>query len=75
MPDLVAVAGRLDTVVAGMTGAPRADVQRAIASGLVKVDGRTRPKSLRLAGGETLEVPLRTGPVAGRPAGSGPVRR
>ena len=51
-------AGRLDAVVARLTGAPRADVQRAIAAGLVRVDGATRPKSFRLEGGERIEVEL-----------------
>jgi 23S rRNA pseudouridine1911/1915/1917 synthase len=50
--------GRLDAVVAEMAGVPRADVQRAIASGRVLVDGRSRPKSFRLAGGERIEADL-----------------
>jgi 23S rRNA pseudouridine1911/1915/1917 synthase len=53
--------GRLDVVVARRAGAPRADVQRAIARGLVHVDGRPRPKSHRLSGGERIEARL-TGP-------------
>jgi 23S rRNA pseudouridine1911/1915/1917 synthase len=52
--------GRLDAVVAKLTGAPRADVQRAIADGSVLVDGASRPKSFRLAGGERLTVDLAT---------------
>jgi 23S rRNA pseudouridine1911/1915/1917 synthase len=48
--------GRLDSVVAARLGIPRADVQRAIASGGVTVDGEPRPKSHRLAGGERIEV-------------------
>jgi 23S rRNA pseudouridine1911/1915/1917 synthase len=48
--------GRLDAVVARLAGVPRADVQRAIASGRVLVDGERRPKSFRLVGGERLEV-------------------
>jgi 23S rRNA pseudouridine1911/1915/1917 synthase len=55
---LVAEAGRLDAVVARLTGAPRADVQRAIAAGAVLVEGESRPKSFRLAGGERLTVEL-----------------
>jgi RNA-binding protein YlmH len=35
--------GRLDAVVARMTGEARADVQRAIAGGKVRVDGEPRP--------------------------------
>jgi 23S rRNA pseudouridine1911/1915/1917 synthase len=50
--------GRLDAVVAEMAGVPRADVQRAIASGRVLVDGRSRPKSFRLGGGERIEADL-----------------
>lgn len=50
--------GRLDSVVATKLGVPRADVQRAIAQGLVLVDGRPRPKSHRLAGGEQIEATL-----------------
>lgn len=53
-----ATAGRLDAVLAALTGAGRADVQRAIAGGRVRVDGEARPKSFRLAGGEILEVDL-----------------
>jgi 23S rRNA pseudouridine1911/1915/1917 synthase len=48
--------GRLDAVVAKLTGLPRADVQRAIVDGAVLVDGAARPKSFRLRGGERLEV-------------------
>jgi 23S rRNA pseudouridine1911/1915/1917 synthase len=61
--------GRLDSVVARHLGLPRADVQRAIGRGLITVDGVTRPKSFRLAGGELVsgEIPLRGGlePEAG----------
>lgn len=66
-PDFVAVAtpGRLDSVLAALTGAPRADIQRAIAAGGVLVDGFERSKSTRLAGGERLEV---TWPHGGAPA-------
>ena len=35
----VATAGRLDAVLAELTGLPRADVQRAISAGRVTVDG------------------------------------
>jgi 23S rRNA pseudouridine1911/1915/1917 synthase len=55
---LVGEPGRLDAVLARLTGAPRADVQRAIAAGTVLVDGSVRPKSFRLAGGERLSVDL-----------------
>jgi 23S rRNA pseudouridine1911/1915/1917 synthase len=51
---VVATPGRLDAVLAGLTGRPRADVQRAIAAGLVTVDGTPRPKSFRLEGGESI---------------------
>jgi 23S rRNA pseudouridine1911/1915/1917 synthase len=48
--------GRLDAVVARLADLPRADVQRAIVDGRLLVDGRTRPKSHRLTGGERLEL-------------------
>ncbi len=48
--------GRLDIVLTRLTGAPRADVQRAISAGRVVVDEQVRPKSFSLAGGERLEV-------------------
>ncbi len=48
--------GRLDAVLARVTGLTRADVQRAIVSGLVTVDGVVRQKSFALTGGETLEM-------------------
>src|SRR5947207_15745458 len=54
--EFVARAGRLDAVVATLTGTPRADVQRMIAAGHVSVDGIRRTKSHRLAGGERLVV-------------------
>ncbi len=55
---LAGVAGRLDVVVAAITGAPRADVQRAIVAGRVTVDGEVRSKSFRLSGGERIEADL-----------------
>jgi 23S rRNA pseudouridine1911/1915/1917 synthase len=55
--------GRLDAVLAALTGFPRADVQRAIAGGRVLVDGETRPKSFRLSGGERIEADI-SGPSA-----------
>ncbi|HLB39763.1 MAG TPA: RluA family pseudouridine synthase [Actinomycetota bacterium] len=58
-PDIyVAAAGRLDVVVAALSGKPRADVQRAITAGRITVDGHTRAKSFRLLGGERLLVDL-----------------
>jgi 23S rRNA pseudouridine1911/1915/1917 synthase len=56
--EFVADAGRLDAVVASTIGSTRADVQRAIAAGDVLVDGRPRPKSFRLDGGEQVVVDL-----------------
>jgi 23S rRNA pseudouridine1911/1915/1917 synthase len=50
--------GRLDAVVAERLGLTRAEAQRAIASGGVTVEGTSRPKSFRLAGGERVEVDL-----------------
>ena len=67
--DVAAVPGRLDAVVARLIGLPRADVQRAIAAGQVLVDGKPRPKSFRLAGGERLTVEL---PEPGPPPPEGP---
>jgi 23S rRNA pseudouridine1911/1915/1917 synthase len=61
--------GRLDAVVAALTGAVRADVQRAIAAGGVRVDGVVRPKSFVLRGGERLQVDL---DVRGTQAPTGP---
>jgi 23S rRNA pseudouridine1911/1915/1917 synthase len=55
-PTFEAEEGRLDAVVARLSGLPRADVQRAIAAGRVLVDGEPRPKSFRLEGGERLDV-------------------
>lgn len=45
-------------VVAKRLGASRADVQRAIADDLILVDGRPRPKSHRLVGGERVEAQI-----------------
>jgi 23S rRNA pseudouridine1911/1915/1917 synthase len=61
--------GRLDQVLTKALAIPRADVQRAIAGGRVTVDGRRRPKSFRLDGGETLLVDL---PTADELAHEGP---
>jgi 23S rRNA pseudouridine1911/1915/1917 synthase len=58
-PEVVAARpGRLDVVLTEALGVPRADVQRAIASGGVTVDGRPRPKSFPLEGGERIEIDL-----------------
>lgn len=51
-----AVEGRLDAVIARLSGLSRADVQRAIDEGRVLVDGEERAKSFRLHGGERLEI-------------------
>jgi 23S rRNA pseudouridine1911/1915/1917 synthase len=58
MPAFTAGPGRLDRVVADVLSIPRADVQRAITAGRVLVDGRTRPKSFPLAGGEQVRIDL-----------------
>ncbi len=58
MPEFEAEPGRLDGVVAATLGVRRSDAQRAIAAGRVLVEGRTRPKSFRLAGGEHVVVDL-----------------
>jgi len=55
---ILAEPGRLDAVVARMTGVSRADVQRSIAAGRVRVNGTVRPKSFLLAGGERIDVEL-----------------
>ncbi len=54
----VAAAGRLDVVVSARLAVPRAQAQRAIAEGRVAVEGRVRPKSFRLEGGERIEVKI-----------------
>jgi 23S rRNA pseudouridine1911/1915/1917 synthase len=56
--EFVARAGRLDRVVADRMRITRADAQRAIALSRVLVDGRSRPKSFSLAGGERISVDL-----------------
>ncbi len=61
---MTAQPGRLDAVVAAALEVPRADVQRAIADGLVLVDGVRRQKSFRLTGAETVTVDL---PESGGP--------
>ncbi len=53
---LSAEPGRLDAILARLSGATRADIQRAIAAGRVTVDGERRPKSFSLLGGERLEL-------------------
>lgn len=53
-----ATPGRLDVIAAAAAAVPRAEIQRAIAAGRVTVDGRPRPRSFTLHGGETLEVEL-----------------
>jgi len=68
--DVIAEPGRLDAVLARMTGTPRADVQRAIAEGRVVVDGKPRAKSHRLAGGERIQADLSgPGPLEPEPGG------
>jgi 23S rRNA pseudouridine1911/1915/1917 synthase len=63
MPDerFVAEPGRLDAVLARLSGLPRAEVQRAIQDGRVRVDGEPRSRSSRLSGGETLTLEPRAG--------------
>jgi 23S rRNA pseudouridine1911/1915/1917 synthase len=53
-----ATPGRLDVVAAAAVAVTRAEMQRAIADGRVTVDGRPRPRSFALHGGETIEVDL-----------------
>ncbi|MGH2722809.1 MAG: RluA family pseudouridine synthase [Actinomycetota bacterium] len=66
--------GRLDAVVARATGFPRADVQRAISDGRVLVDGRPRPKSFHLRGGERIEADIGERPPPPAEPGGVPVR-
>ena len=74
MTSFVASAGRLDAVLASLAGVPRATVQRAIDRGRVLVDGKRRPKSHRLRGGERIEADLRgADELVGEPGGV-PVR-
>ena len=54
---------RLDHFLAGPLGS-RAQAQRAIDAGRVRVDGAARPKRHRLIGGERLEVADEPAPVA-----------
>ena len=66
--------GRLDAVLAGLAGIPRADVQRAIERGTVTVDGVARSKSFRLAGGERIEAEFATQEPLEPEEGGVPVR-
>jgi len=59
---------RLDEVVAGLAGTSRAQAARWAGDGLVEVDGRPRPKSFRLQGGERLAWSRPPEPAAGAPA-------
>ena len=69
-----ATPGRLDAVLAALSGVPRADIQRAIARGEVLVDGFLRPKSHRLRGGERIEADLNAPASLGPEPGGAPVR-
>jgi 23S rRNA pseudouridine1911/1915/1917 synthase len=60
-----AVGRRLDEVVAELAGVARSAAAAWIAAGRVRVDGRARPKSYRLQGGEALDWD----PPAAEPAG------
>jgi 23S rRNA pseudouridine1911/1915/1917 synthase len=53
-------AGRLDAVAAAHLGMARAEIQRAIQDGRVTVEGKRRPKSFRLSGGELVEADVRS---------------
>ncbi|HVD15593.1 MAG TPA: RluA family pseudouridine synthase [Actinomycetota bacterium] len=59
---------RLDEVLAGLAGVSRAVVARWVEDGRVLVDGRSRPKSHRLRGGETLAWDPPPAAPAGPPA-------
>jgi 23S rRNA pseudouridine1911/1915/1917 synthase len=58
---------RLDEVVAELAGTSRAQAARWAGDGLVQVDGRPRPKSHRLHGGERLAWSPPPDPPAGEP--------
>jgi 23S rRNA pseudouridine1911/1915/1917 synthase len=58
---------RLDEVVAELAGTSRAQAARWAGDGLVRVDGRPRPKSHRLHGGERLAWTPPPDPPAGGP--------
>ena len=58
LESFIAEPGRLDVVITERLALSRADVQRAIASGGVLVDGHAKPKSFRLSGGERVDVEL-----------------
>jgi 23S rRNA pseudouridine1911/1915/1917 synthase len=72
--ELRARPGRLDAVLADQLRVPRADVQRAISRGLITVDGRARPKSFRLRGGERVAGDLAATGVPEPEPGGVPVR-
>jgi 23S rRNA pseudouridine1911/1915/1917 synthase len=65
MREVVGEPGRLDAVVARLTGERRAEVQRAIGAGRITVDGVQRARSFRLSGGERVRVE----PAAEQPIG------
>lgn len=69
-----AIPGRLDVVVADLTGTARADVQRAITAGRVTVDGKLRPRSFRLRGGESITLDLLTEELIAPESGPVPIR-
>ncbi len=69
-----ATPGRLDAVLAALAGVPRADAQRAIERGAVRVDGVARAKSFRLSGGERIEAELADQEPPGPEPGGVPVR-
>jgi 23S rRNA pseudouridine1911/1915/1917 synthase len=69
-----ATPGRLDAVLASLAGIPRADVQRAIGRGAVRVDGTARPKSFKLAGGERIEADFESDDTLEPEPGGVPVR-
>ena len=58
---------RLDEVVAELAGTSRAQAARWASDGLVAVDGRPRPKSHRLRGGERLAWTPPEAPPGGEP--------
>ena len=67
---------RLDRYLAEHAGLPsRAAVERLIERGAVRVDGDARDKSLRLAGGEVIELEEEAVAAPGGPRGRAPSSR
>ena len=73
-PSVAAGPGRLDAVLARLTGLPRADIQRAIAAGRVTVDGEPRRNRSAWPGARRSWSMSRTTPSSSPRARPVPVR-